>query len=88
MSTIKDIILNESVADVLTALIPGSSYPRIDRMYVDYKFEVIKSGELQRTFEKLFADGVFATDNNGHPIKGPKWVAPGFVTSKKYGPAS
>ncbi|MCY1444437.1 hypothetical protein D9M71_609090 [compost metagenome] len=84
MSTIKDIILNESVADVLTALIPNSSYPRIDRLYVDYKFDVIANGELVSTFQKPYEDGVFDTGENGHTIKGPNWREPSFVTSKKY----
>ncbi|MDD1013208.1 immunity protein [Pseudomonas rubra] len=84
MSTIKDIILNESVADVLTALLPGSSIQNIDRMYVNYKFEVIASGELLNTCQRLYAEGVFATGENGRTIKGPKWKAPAFVTSKKY----
>ncbi|CAK9890487.1 MULTISPECIES: hypothetical protein [Pseudomonas] len=84
MSTIKDIILNESVVDVLTALLPGSSIQNVDRMYVNYKFDVIASGELVNTYNKLLADGVFATGENGRTIKGPKWKAPGFVTSKKY----
>ncbi|MCY1177702.1 hypothetical protein D9M71_830320 [compost metagenome] len=84
MSTIKDIIVNESVVDVLTALIPRSSYPRIDRLYVDYKFEVVANGELVSTFDKLFVDGVFAAGDNGRTIKGPNWVEPSFIATKKY----
>ncbi|WP_150643112.1 immunity protein [Pseudomonas fluorescens] len=79
-----DIILNESVEDVLTTLAPTSSQPRIDRLYSSYKFEALETGELWNTYEKLIRQGVLATDEKGHTIKGPHWKAPAFITKKKY----
>ena len=54
MNTIKDIITNESIEDVLTALTPNSSQPRIDRLYTLYRFEALETGELWSTYERLF----------------------------------
>lgn len=84
MSYLEKIIVNESIADVLTALIPISSYPMIDYMYVRFKFEVVASGELMSVYEQLFNDGVFVTNEKGQPMKGPNWSAPDFVTLNKY----
>ncbi|ATR81997.1 immunity protein [Pseudomonas sp. HLS-6] len=84
MSYLEKVIVNEPIADVLTALIPISSYPMIDYMYVRFKFEVVASGELMRVYEQLFTDGVFVTNEKGRPIKGPNWSVPDFVTLNKY----
>jgi len=84
MSNIKEIILNESIADVLTALAPNSSQPRIDRLYSSYKFEALETGELWSTYEQLFTLGILASDEKGHTIKGPNWKEPAFITEKKY----
>lgn len=84
MNTIKDIITNESIEDVLTALAPNSSQPRIDRLYTLYRFEALETGELWSTYERLFSQGVLARDEKGHTIKGPNWSAPNFISEKKY----
>lgn len=84
MSEIKDIIINESISDVLTALAPNTSQPRIDRLYTSYKFEALETGELWNTYEKLFQEGVLASDGKGHTIKGPHWKEPAFITENRY----
>ncbi|WP_081004077.1 hypothetical protein, partial [Pseudomonas amygdali] len=72
MTNIKDIIINETVADVLAVLALNSSLPRIDRLYTAYKFEAIQSGELWGTYTRLFREGILALDENGRTAKGPK----------------
>lgn len=84
MNHIKDIIINESIADVLTALAPISSQPRIDRLYTSYRFEALGTGELWNTYEKLIIDGVLSRDERGRAIKGPNWKEPDFITQEKY----
>lgn len=84
MSNIKDIVINESVVDVLTALAPNLSQPRIDRLYTSYKFEALETGELWSTYERLLREGVLASGEKGHTIKGPNWKEPAFITEKKY----
>ncbi|EHX7012414.1 immunity protein [Salmonella enterica subsp. enterica serovar Concord] len=85
MSQIENIIKNESVEDVLLHFAPRTSYPGIDRMYVNYKFQVIENGELLSTYQRLVKEGKLAKDDKGHTLKGPNWKAPAFVTEKKYG---
>ena len=84
MSYLEDVIINEPIADVLTAFIPGVSYQTIDRLYVHFKFEVIANGELINVYRQLFNDGVFITNEKGLPMKGPNWSVPDFVTLNKY----
>ncbi|WP_024672654.1 hypothetical protein [Pseudomonas syringae] len=84
MSDIKNIIINESVADVLAVLAPNSSQPRIDRLYTSYKFEALETGELWDTYKRLFHEGVLMLDEKGRTAKGPNWKEPAFITEKKY----
>ncbi|SQJ25932.1 Uncharacterised protein [Serratia rubidaea] len=85
MSPIENIIKSESVEDVLLHFAPITSYPGIDRMYVNYKFQVIEHGKLLSTYQRLVKEGKLAKDDKGHTIKGPNWKEPKFVTEKKYG---
>ncbi|EOX8475279.1 immunity protein [Salmonella enterica subsp. arizonae] len=82
--SLKDIVKNESVEDVLTFLGPTSDYRKLDRLYTYNRFDVVSSGELSSTYDGLFRNGVLQ-DLNGKVVKGPNWKAPTFVTEKKYG---
>lgn len=84
MSYLEDVIINEPIADVLTAFIPRVPYQTIDRLYVQFKFEVIANGELIKVYKQLFKDGVFVKNEKGLPMKGPNWSVPDFVTLNKY----
>ncbi|HAK1938477.1 TPA: immunity protein [Salmonella enterica] len=82
--SLKDIVKNESVEDVLTFLGPTSDYRKLDRLYTYNRFDVVSSGELSSTYDGLFRKGVLQ-DLNSKVVKGPNWKAPTFVTEKKYG---
>jgi hypothetical protein len=84
MTHIRDIIINETVADVLAVLALTTSQPRIDRLYTTYKFEALQSGELWGTYARLFREGILALDANGRTSKGPNWKEPAFIAEKKY----
>ena len=84
MSTIEDLVKNESVADVLTVLALNLDQPRIDKIYTSYRFETLETGELWNTYDKLFRDGILASEDKGCVIKGPNWKEPAFITEKKY----
>ncbi|WP_046270514.1 hypothetical protein [Pseudomonas syringae] len=84
MTNIKDIIINETVADVLAVLALNLSQPRIDRLYTAYKFEALQSGELWGTYTRLFREGILALDEKGRTAKGPHWKEPAFIAEKKY----
>ncbi|EJG5923174.1 immunity protein [Salmonella enterica] len=81
--SLKDIVKNESIADVLTLLGPTSDYCKLDRLYSYNRFEAITSGELSMVYDELFKNGVLQ-DKNGTVVKGPNWKEPKFVTEKKY----
>lgn len=82
--SLKDIVKNESIVDVLTFLGPTSDYRKLDRLYTYNRFEAIASGELSFVYDELFRKGVLK-DQNGKAVKGPNWKEPKFVTEKKYG---
>ncbi|WP_199637954.1 immunity protein [Serratia sp. PAMC26656] len=82
--SLKEIVKNESVEDVLTFLGPTSDYRKLDRLFTYNKIEVITSGELSARYDDLLKRGVLQ-DQNGKVVKGPNWKAPQFVTEKKYG---
>lgn len=84
MSSIKDIIINESVADTLSLLAPKLSKPQIDRLYTSFRFECLETGELWNTYGKLVRDGILKVDENGRATKGPNWKEPEFVSANKY----
>ncbi|MGS3449062.1 immunity protein [Klebsiella electrica] len=85
MLDLESIYKNESVEDVLLHFALQTPYPSIDRMYVNYKFEVIEHGELLRTHQRLFDEGKLKKTGRPLPEKGPNWKEPKFVTEKKYG---
>ncbi|EKI3688180.1 immunity protein, partial [Salmonella enterica] len=57
MLDLESIYKNESVEDVLLHFALRTPYQTIDRMYVNYKFEVVANGELLKTHQKLFKEG-------------------------------
>lgn len=83
-SFIESVITNESVEDVLLYFAPRTSYPSIDRMYVNYKFDVVANGELLRTHQRLFNEGKLKKTGKALPEKGPNWQEPKFVTDRRY----
>ncbi|EGN2561347.1 immunity protein [Salmonella enterica] len=85
MLDLESIYKNESVEDVLLHFALRTSYQTIDRMYVNYKFEVVANGELLKTHQKLFKEGKLKKTGKPLPEKGPNWKEPRFVTEKKYG---
>ncbi|MDR9863797.1 MULTISPECIES: immunity protein [Pseudomonas] len=84
MSTVEQIVKNESVEDVLTVFALGSAIPTLDRMFGRYRYEVVASGELLQTYAKLFETGVLADGKGPVAIKGPNWKAPKFMTENRY----
>jgi len=85
MLDLEGIYKNESVEDVLLHFAPRTPYPSIDRMYVNYKFEVVAHGELLKTHQRLITEGKLLKTGKPLPEKGPNWKEPKFVTEKKYG---
>lgn len=84
MSTVEDIVRNESVEDVLTVFALNMGMPRLDMMYGRYKKEVVLNGELFSTFQRLVDGGVLASSGSWHSAKGPNWKAPAFLEDGKY----
>lgn len=85
MLDLKAIYTNESVEDVLLHFAPLVQYGNIDKLYVLYNFEVIASGALIETYQKLINEGKLIENTNPLPAKGPNWKEPKFVADKKYG---
>ncbi|ENQ6478398.1 immunity protein [Klebsiella pneumoniae] len=85
MLDLEGIYKNESVEDVLLFFAPRTAYPTIDRMYVQYRFEIVEKALLYPAYAKLLKEGKLAEDEKGHTLKGPNWKKPKFVTEKKYG---
>ncbi|URM28157.1 immunity protein [Pseudomonas frederiksbergensis] len=84
MSPIEQIIKNESVEDVVSYFALFRSAQAVDRMYGRHRQEIILNGELVKTYNSLFSDGVLASDENGKTVKGPNWKPPQFITENKY----
>lgn len=84
MSIVEQIVKNETVEDILTVFALGSAIPSLDRMFGRYRHEVIESGELLKTYARLFEEGVLANGEGPVAIKGPNWKAPKFMTENKY----
>ncbi|MFZ3280226.1 immunity protein [Pseudomonas sp.] len=84
MTPIEQIVTNEPIADVLTAFGIGLAYPSLDRMIGRYKFELIASGELLKTYAQLFEQGVLANGEGPVAVKGPNWKPPKFITENRY----
>ncbi|MGF6129453.1 hypothetical protein QF019_004681 [Pseudomonas frederiksbergensis] len=84
MSLVEQIVKNETVEDVLSVFALSSGIPSLDRMFGRYRYEVIASGELLRTYARLFEEGVLANGEGPIAVKGPNWKAPPFVTEQRY----
>ncbi|WP_445179734.1 immunity protein [Pseudomonas sp. McL0111] len=84
MNTVEQIVKNESVEDVLTVFALGSAIPSLDRMFGRYRYEVIASGELLKTYVRLFEEGVLANGKGPIAVKGPNWKAPRFMTENRH----
>ena len=84
VTTLEQIVKSESVRDLLLVFAISLVFPSIDRVFGRYRFDAIASGELVRTYEQLFEEGVLAEGVGAVAIKGPNWAAPKFVTAKKY----
>jgi hypothetical protein len=84
MSVVEQIVKNETVEDTLTVFALSSAIPSLDRMFGRYRYEVIESGELLKTYARLFEEGVLASGEGPIAVKGPNWKPPKFVTEKKY----
>ncbi|HGJ5904917.1 MAG TPA: immunity protein [Arsenophonus apicola] len=85
MLDIESIYKNESVEDVLLYFALRTPYPTIDRMYTNYKFDVISNGILLRTYLRLIREKKLVEGEKYLAEKGPNWKEPKFVTEKKYG---
>ncbi|EBC2570798.1 immunity protein, partial [Salmonella enterica] len=70
MLDLESIYKNESVEDVLLHFALRTPYQTIDRMYVNYKFEVVANGELLKTHQKLFKEGKLKKTGKPLPEKG------------------
>nr|WP_301271587.1 immunity protein [Pseudomonas mandelii] len=68
----------------MTVFALGSAIPSLDRMFGRYRYEAIESGELLKTYARLFEEGVLANGEGPVAIKGPNWKAPKFMTENKY----
>ncbi|WP_025109418.1 hypothetical protein [Pseudomonas sp. H1h] len=84
MNTVEKIIRNEPVSEVISLFALMWPAMRIDNMYGRYRTEVISEGILMDTYNSLFKNGVLSIDANGKTVKGPNWIAPTFVTEKRY----
>ncbi|WP_244858248.1 hypothetical protein [Pseudomonas sp. PP3] len=84
ITALEQIVKNESVKDLLLVFAISLAFPSIDRLFGRYRFEVIANGELVRTYEQLFHDGVIAEGVAAIAVKGLNWDTPDFVTIKKY----
>jgi hypothetical protein len=84
LAKLEQAVRNESVRDLLSVLAIGLAFPSIDMLFGRYRFEVIARGELCKTYEELFEEGILAEGDLAIAIKGPHWKAPEFVTEKQY----
>lgn len=85
MNVIEQIVLNESIDDIVTVFALVKATPHLDMMIGRYRPEATTSGEFQRAYARLFEEGVLARGQKGLSIKGPNWKAPSFVTEHRYG---
>ncbi|MBP5958104.1 hypothetical protein ICA16_20720 [Pseudomonas anatoliensis] len=84
MNIIEKIVLNEPLDDIVTVFALIKAPPHLDLMISCYKPESIRHGELQRSYAKLFHEGVLVEGEKGLAARGPNWKAPSFVTEKRY----
>ncbi|HEX8591856.1 MAG TPA: immunity protein [Pseudomonas sp.] len=84
MNIVEQVVINESVEDVVKIFALKSGIPSLDIMFGRYRKEVVLSGELFRVYDRLFKEGVLAPGKNGVAIKGPNWTAPDFLTEGRH----
>ncbi|MFJ5237289.1 hypothetical protein ACIP86_11250 [Pseudomonas neuropathica] len=77
-------VRQENLRDLLSVLAIGLAFPSIDTLFGRYRFKVIARGELWRTYEELFREGVLAEGNAAVAIPGPNWEIPEFMIDKRY----
>lgn len=84
MNTIEQIVTNESLDDIVTVFALAKPNPHLDMMIRRYSREVLKYGELEKSYTRLFEQGVLVKGENGLSNKGPNWKPPQFVLEKRY----
>ncbi|WP_448106356.1 hypothetical protein [Pseudomonas azerbaijanoccidentalis] len=84
MNTIEQIVKNEPLDDIVTVFSLFKAAPHLDMMIGQYNPSSIRHGELQKSYARLFENGVLARGENGFTIKGPNWKAPDFFKEKRY----
>jgi hypothetical protein len=84
MNTIEQIVTNESLDDIVTVFSLFKAHPHLDMMIGQYKPDLIRHGELESSYARLFENGVLARGEKGVTIKGPNWKAPDFFKEKRY----
>ncbi|WP_218568446.1 hypothetical protein [Pseudomonas sp. LS-2] len=89
MINLETLFAQESVIDIVTfhaGLKNGIDYRMLDRKFVQYRFEVIATGELLSTVNTLCREGIIQ-DERGSMVftKGSNWKEPLFSKEKKHG---
>lgn len=84
MSTVEQIVKNESLEEIVTVFALLKANPHLDMLIRRHNPELIQHGELEKTYTKLFEAGILESGEKGLCIKGPNWKAPKFVTEKRY----
>jgi hypothetical protein len=77
-------VRHENLRDLLSVLAIGLAFPALDTLFGRYRFEVIARGELCKTYEELFHEGVLAEGKEAVAISGPNWKLPEFIIDKRY----
>ncbi|WP_242489361.1 MULTISPECIES: hypothetical protein [unclassified Pseudomonas] len=84
IAKLEQAVRQENLRDLLSVLAIGLAFPSIDTLFGRYRFEVIARGELCKTYEQLFHEGVLAEGNEAVAIPGPNWRVPEFMIDKRY----
>jgi hypothetical protein len=84
MNTIEQIVKNEPLDDIVTVFSLFKAHPHLDMMIGQYNPDLIRHGELQNSYARLFENGVLTKGENGLTAKGPNWKAPDFFKEKRY----
>lgn len=84
MNTIEQIVKNESLDDIVAVFALFNAPPHLDMMIRRHNRELIKYGDLESTYTRLFANGILAKGEKGLSVKGPNWTPPKFMTENRY----
>ncbi|WLG94996.1 hypothetical protein [Pseudomonas sp. FP198] len=84
MSTVEQIVKNESLEEIVTVFALLKASPHLDMMIRRHNRELIQHGELEITYKNLFEAGILTRGEKGLCLKGPNWKAPKFVLEKRY----